>query len=99
MRISDWSSDVCSSDLGEHWSSYLTIFFERRMIKTVLSGLKVMETREDERCLTFDERGVDSSCGCGGSRCLFVCAVQRHCFPANFEAWFRYDFQRACVLR
>src|SRR3546814_7316933 len=21
MRISDWSSDVCSSDLGEHWHS------------------------------------------------------------------------------
>src|SRR3546814_11438505 len=32
MRISDWSSDVCSSDLGDHASDADDVFFPRTQV-------------------------------------------------------------------
>src|SRR3546814_19374194 len=52
MRISDWSSDVCSSDLGEH-PSYAAVPIERPLF---VVGLPRTGTTAIHRLLTADER-------------------------------------------
>src|SRR3546814_10885636 len=44
MRISDWSSDVCSSDLGEDYSDRLTA--ER--VRRVINGYAFTGTQREE---------------------------------------------------
>src|SRR3546814_18490365 len=55
MRISDWSSDVCSSDLGVR-------FFERAEIKDTLAYLRLVANRADdaafERAVNTPTRGI-----------------------------------------
>src|SRR3546814_8726259 len=55
MRISDWSSDVCSSDLGVR-------FFERAEIKDTLAYLRLVVNRADdaafERAVNTPTRGI-----------------------------------------
>src|SRR3546814_13519574 len=40
MRISDWSSDVCSSDLGRLLTAFLERFFERYVGYDFTAGLE-----------------------------------------------------------
>src|SRR3546814_8965560 len=41
MRISDWSSDVCSSDLVEHPFDVLAIFDQLELIRDQLADLAI----------------------------------------------------------
>src|SRR3546814_1227178 len=57
MRISDWSSDVCSSDLAT------TIGFTVPIFATILSALILRETTGIHRCpARSEERRVGKEC-------------------------------------
>src|SRR3546814_5640917 len=50
MRISDWSSDVCSSDIGMHWNDGLTSFaVEDRCALPILRCFPESVIAEDRR--------------------------------------------------
>src|SRR3546814_9045760 len=69
MRISDWSSDVCSSDLILFWRKGLAAFEQPNAVMTVdimptlasLIGLPVDASKIDGRCLDLIS-GPESSC-------------------------------------
>src|SRR3546814_9397065 len=54
MRISDWSSDVCSSDLGDGWTTDDNIDFECVGIRPA--------TRRPPRAPRSEERRVGKEC-------------------------------------
>src|SRR3546814_6165559 len=73
MRISDWSSDVCSSDLGDrlaecHHGAFLALVLERDgsaghlQIVVALRGLQRLDRLRRDRCVEdrtkFALRGV-----------------------------------------
>src|SRR3546814_6614622 len=68
MRISDWSSDVCSSDLSGHWNNYQDNMFALDDHDHV-SGLKPMNCPEEiliyrtrARSYRSEERRVGKEC-------------------------------------
>src|SRR3546814_3584009 len=58
MRISDWSSDVCSSDLG-------TVFLDRGEVKDALAWLRLLANPDDDtaflRAIGSPKREVGSA--------------------------------------
>src|SRR3546814_20118927 len=57
MRISDWSSDVCSSDLAEHIESFVTKARDQNASKTVVVSAAGFQSGA---VLVAGRHGVDS---------------------------------------
>src|SRR3546814_8530179 len=67
MRISDWSSDVCSSDLDPHHLLSLRDFGDDRLSKEILARLELRVSRLHlpdgaERTQRSEERRVGKEC-------------------------------------
>src|SRR3546814_7675439 len=59
MRISDWSSDVCSSDLGEVSGETLGVELARQRRRR-RAGARILDReRQRQRKVAAGERGVD----------------------------------------
>src|SRR3546814_3798356 len=56
MRISDWSSDVCSSDLAEHIESFVTKARDQNASKTVVVSAAGFQSGA---VLVAERHGVD----------------------------------------
>src|SRR3546814_17426800 len=54
MRISDWSSDVCSSDLLELNMAGFYYDYSNMQVKTVLVGVTLIENAASSRIYGFD---------------------------------------------
>src|SRR3546814_4389557 len=61
MRISDWSSDVCSSDLAPDPEVVAAIFAEQRVVE--IARVVTLERDEADRQLVGDDRYVDHRLG------------------------------------
>src|SRR3546814_21055975 len=59
MRISDWSSDVCSSDLKEHWENYSDL----RQMALVEGKEAALSPDRPAQYLGDAERGIASKLG------------------------------------
>src|SRR3546814_5845676 len=55
MRISDWSSDVCSSDLDKNLSE----FRSRRRLCVQMQWLRIMSHRREEKIVCFGDGATD----------------------------------------
>src|SRR3546814_12779417 len=53
MRISDWSSDVCSSDLAERWNALDILVLNAAMLGS-LTPVSAIDTKEFARLITIN---------------------------------------------
>src|SRR3546814_6527617 len=72
MRISDWSSDVCSSDLREPWKGQR----KRRIVPAPREPCRVVD--ETQRPQGFDERSEERRVG---KECVSTCRSRWSPYP------------------
>src|SRR3546814_4161520 len=88
MRISDWSSDVCSSDLTYRDNPHLDAEDYRRQLKAACAG-------DEELFRAWTEGDWSVARGAFFAGCLSPerCAVDPwKAIPPDWESWLAHDF-------
>src|SRR3546814_11264315 len=61
MRISDWSSDVCSSDLADQRPRYLLRLQSGRLVQPVLLLMEQATEAQAEKAIAVLKRAIDAA--------------------------------------